>query len=271
MMLVGVGVDGFNWAVRKEMRGPPRLTASHSFKRKHLWTCPTLFFITTPPPTDPSYMFKQERKSAAHRSAKRGRAVDRQHPSSVQWRWVLLLWLPLQLDCNLRANEGRLGYHECLLSFSFFLLLLCHCCGQNCCQPIFSCTFYEFRWLSAGQKNPERVQIREPGSMYCFYGCPIMKIAHAKITTDRFLLVYHSFCWQFPSFEETSWVHQCLENYFTGRFTKLCPFPKSENKYRQNKGNQRDLPTLVKLGNHTVGFRSFYIWCNFWIIILRPF
>lgn len=34
--VVGVGVDGFNWAVRKEMRGPPRLTASHSFKRKHL-------------------------------------------------------------------------------------------------------------------------------------------------------------------------------------------------------------------------------------------
>lgn len=104
--VVGVGVDDFNWAVRKEMRGPPRLTASHSFKRKHLWTCPTLFFISTPPfaSTDPSYMFKQERKSAAHRSAKRGRAVDRQHPSSVQWRWVLLLWLPLQLDYNLNTH-----------------------------------------------------------------------------------------------------------------------------------------------------------------------
>lgn len=97
---------------------------------------------------------------------------------------------------------------------------------------------------SADQRSGQHVQ-------YCFYGCPIMRIVHAKINTDRFLVVGPSFCWQFPSFKGTSCVYQFLEKYLTGRFTKLCPFPKSENKYRQNKGNQRDLPVLVKLGNHT--------------------
>lgn len=54
--------------------------------------------LTLPP------FFKQERKSATHRCAKRAWAVDRQHPSSVQRRWVLLLWLPLPLNCNANQN-----------------------------------------------------------------------------------------------------------------------------------------------------------------------
>lgn len=111
--------------------------------------------------------------------------------------------------------------------------------------------FMYILWILMTQSRWGQSADRRSGGMYCFYGCPIMKIVHAKITTDRFLVVGPSFCWQFPSLEGTSCVYQFSENYLTGRFTNLCPFPKSENKYRQNKGNQRDLPMLVKLGNHT--------------------
>lgn len=100
-------VDIFNWAIRKKSTVHLRLTGSHMIHTKHhmnmfdpvdpLQTVIRLLLLTLPP------FFKQERKSAAHRCAKQRWAVDWQHPSSVQWRWVLLLWLPLPINCN--ANQ----------------------------------------------------------------------------------------------------------------------------------------------------------------------